>query len=160
MCNQSLTPLQLLRHPVHFLSLGLGTGLCPKIPGTAGTLIGVLVFLPLYSLGWTAYLCVLVVLFLVGIPMCAYTAKALGTHDHPAIVWDEIVGYLATMVFVPPQWYWMVIGFLLFRLFDITKPYPISWLDKRVKGGFGIMLDDLIAALSAWIFIKIMLSLI
>jgi phosphatidylglycerophosphatase A len=76
-------------------------------------------------------------------------------HDHSSIVWDEIVGYLVTMIMSPTGWYWMVLGFILFRLFDICKPWPVSWADKRVAGGLGIMLDDLIAAIYALLLLQI-----
>jgi phosphatidylglycerophosphatase A len=95
------------------------------------------------------YLAVVALLFLVGIPICAHTANRLGVHDHPGIVWDEIVGYLVTMAFAPAGWLWVAAGFVLFRLFDIVKPWPIRWCDRKVHGGFGIMLDDLLAGVFA-----------
>lgn len=140
---------RLLRHPLHFLSLGFGTGLAPRAPGTAGTLVAVPVYLLLAQLAPWHYLLAVAVMFIVGIGLCRVTADALGVHDHPAIVWDEIVGYLCTMVAAPAGWAWVVLGFLLFRLFDVVKPWPVRYIDRRVHGGFGIMLDDLLAAVMA-----------
>ncbi|MEM7467324.1 MAG: phosphatidylglycerophosphatase A [Pseudomonadota bacterium] len=147
--SNSQPTVAMLRHPAHFLSLGFGSGLAPKAPGTFGTLAAIPVYLALQSFSSEIFVVISILLFLIGIYLCGFTAKTLGTHDHSAIVWDEIVGYLVTMTFVKCSLYTVLLGFLLFRLFDILKPWPISWLDKRVHGGFGIMLDDLIAAIFA-----------
>ena len=135
--------------PIQLLALGLGSGRAPVAPGTFGTLVGVLFYLPLATLPTLPYLAITVLLFGIGIPICAYAARQFGVHDHGAIVWDEIVGYLVSMAFAPPGWLWMALGFVLFRLFDIWKPWPINWLDKRVSGGLGIMVDDLLAGIVA-----------
>jgi phosphatidylglycerophosphatase A len=140
---------RLLRDPGHFLALGAGSGLLPKAPGTAGTLVGVLFYWALAGLDKTAYLSVVMMLFAVGIPLCHRTAQAMGKHDHPAVVWDEIVGYLLTMAFTVPSARGCLIGFVAFRIFDIFKPWPIRDLDRRVGGGIGIMLDDVLAAIYA-----------
>ena len=95
------------------------------------------------------YLLVTAALFLIGIWLCGRTSSDLGVHDHGGIVWDEWVGLLVALWQVPAGWGWLLAGFLLFRLFDIVKPWPISWLDRRVAGGFGIMVDDLLAGLYA-----------
>ena len=142
-------PPQLLRHPVDLLALGFGSGLLPRAPGTAGTLAAIPLYLVMQSLALTVYVPLVAVLFLLGIPICAHAAKRLGVHDHPGIVWDEIVGYLVTMTFAPTGWLWVLAGFLLFRFFDVLKPWPIRWLDRRVGGGFGIMVDDLLAGIAA-----------
>ena len=118
-------------------------------PGTFGTLAGVLIYLPLRSLSLTSYTLLTLALFALGIWLCRRTAAALGVHDHPAIVWDEVVGYLVTMTAAPPGWMYVIFGFVLFRLFDILKPWPVRWLDRHVHGGLGIMLDDVAAALMA-----------
>jgi phosphatidylglycerophosphatase A len=136
---------RLLWHPLGFLGFGFGSGLVPVAPGTAGTLAAVPLYLLLRDLSLGDYLAVVALLFLVGLPVCAHAVRQLGVHDHPAIVWDEIVGYLVTMVAAPPGLVWIVAGFVLFRFFDILKPWPIRWCDRRVPGGFGIMLDDLLA---------------
>jgi phosphatidylglycerophosphatase A len=138
-------PPRLLWHPLGFLGFGFGSGLVPVAPGTAGTLAAVPLYLLLRDLSLGDYLAVVALLFLVGLPVCAHAVRQLGVHDHPAIVWDEIVGYLVTMVAAPPGLVWIVAGFVLFRIFDILKPWPIRWCDRRVPGGFGIMLDDLLA---------------
>lgn len=145
---EKLSP-RLLRHPLDFLGLGFGSGLVPKGPGTAGTLVAIPVYLLLQPLPVTIYTALVAVLFIVGIPICAHTARRMGVHDHPGIVWDEIVGYLVTMTFAPPGWLWVAAGFVLFRLFDIAKPWPISLLDRKVGGGLGIMIDDLLAGIFA-----------
>jgi phosphatidylglycerophosphatase A len=144
-----LTPKDIIFHPVHFLSLGLGSGLAPVAPGTAGTLVALLLYIPLATLPLWAYLTVLLVGTLVGIVLCEKTSNKLGGHDHPAIVWDEFLGYWLTMLFAPAGWIWMVVGFLLFRLFDIWKPWPVNIVDQNIKGGLGIMLDDLVAGIYA-----------
>ncbi|MFT5176243.1 MAG: phosphatidylglycerophosphatase A [Gammaproteobacteria bacterium] len=138
-----------MRNPVHLLAVGFGSGLSAKAPGTFGTVVGVLVYLPLSALSPGAYVATCIVLFIAGVWICGQAAGALNSHDHPSIVYDEIVGYLVTMIAVPAQWPWVLAGFTLFRFFDIIKPWPISVLDRRIKGGFGIMIDDLAAAVLA-----------
>ncbi len=98
-------------------------------------------------------------LFLLGVWACAKTGRELGVHDHPAIVWDEVVGYLITMTGAPTNWQWLLGGFLLFRLFDILKPWPVRWFDRRVAGGLGVMADDVVAGLMALAVLQIALSL-
>jgi len=139
--------MRFLMHPVHFFAIGFGSGCIPKAPGTMGSIVGILFYLILQDLYWPYYLGLILVMFCIGIWMCDYTARALDVPDHPAIVWDEIVGYLVTMIYAPSGWYWIFLGFFLFRLFDISKPWPIGFLDKRIKGGMGIMLDDLLAGI-------------
>lgn len=138
---------KMLLNPVHCLSLGFGSGCAPKAPGTMGTLVGVLLYLPMQYLDWPYYLALLFFLIGAGIWLCGQTANALGVHDHPGIVWDEITGYLLTMLAAPKGGLWIMLGFVLFRLFDIWKPWPIRLLDKQLKGGFGVMADDLLAAI-------------
>lgn len=138
-----------LGNPIHLLAFGFGSGCSPKAPGTMGTLAAVALYLPLSLLPLGAYLGVLLVVVLSGFWLCERASRDLGVHDHPGIVWDEIAGYLLTMVAAPPGWIWILTGFVLFRLFDIWKPWPISWLDRRVGGGPGIMLDDLLAGVFA-----------
>ncbi len=142
-------PVSYLKNPLHFLSLGFGSGLMPKAPGTFGTIAAIPVYLLMSSLELWWFIGLTIVITLVGIYVCSYTSKALGVHDHSGIVIDEIAGYLITMIAVPFAWQWIVIGFVLFRLFDIIKPWPISWLDKKVHGGLGIMLDDVVAGIFA-----------
>ncbi|MGB5307239.1 MAG: phosphatidylglycerophosphatase A [Gammaproteobacteria bacterium] len=151
---------RLLLHPLDCLALGCGSGLVPHAPGTAGTLAAVPLFLLVQPLSPVWYLALLAVLFLAGIPLCAHTATRLGVHDHPAIVWDEIVGYLVTMAFAPAGWQWVAAGFVLFRFFDIVKPWPIRWCDKQVHGGLGIMLDDLLAGVFAAVVLQVLVVVV
>jgi phosphatidylglycerophosphatase A len=137
---------RLLRDPVHLLALGFGTGLSPRAPGTAGTLIGVLLDPVMRLLGLELRVLAVVLMFAAGVWICGESAKRLGAHDHPGIVWDEIVGYLAMMLVVPAGWGWALAGFVVFRFFDILKPWPIRQLDHGVGGGLGIMVDDVMAA--------------
>ncbi len=139
-------------NPVHFLALGFGSGLIRPAPGTWGTLAGVPLYLAVVhyiSPFSVTYLVLIALLFLLGIYLCGRAAKDVGVHDHGAIVWDEIVGLLITFVWVPPTLVNLIIGFLLFRLFDIVKPWPIKLLDRHVHGGFGIMIDDVLAGVFA-----------
>jgi phosphatidylglycerophosphatase A len=140
----------LLKNPVHFLSLGFGSGLAPWAPGTFGTLAAIPLYLLLQPLPLVVYLLVTLAALLLGFYLCGETARTLGVHDHGGIVWDEIVGFWITMIAVPLDWKWIVAGFLLFRLFDIVKPWPIKWIDSKVSGGLGIMLDDVLAGIFAW----------
>ena len=137
-----------LLNPVHFL--GFGSGLAPKAPGTFGTLAAVPLFLLLAPLSSPLYLLLLIVMSVAGIYICGKAAEDAGVPDHGAIVWDEFVGFLITMFLIPISWQSILVGFLLFRLFDIFKPWPISYLDKNCHGGLGIMLDDIVAGIAAW----------
>ena len=138
--------VSVLRDPVHLLSTGFGLGLAPFAPGTFGTLLGVALDPLLRLLAFPLRVSVVVALFLAGIWICGKSAARLGVHDHPAIVWDEVVGYLAVMLVAPAGWLWALAGFCVFRFFDIVKPWPIRDVDHAVEGGVGIMLDDLLAA--------------
>ena len=149
-----------MTNPVHFLAFGFGAGLSPKAPGTMGTLVAVPLFLLLAYLPVYAYLALITAAFLVGIYLCGRTASDLGVHDHGGIVWDEFVGYWITMILVPVTWYWVLAGFVLFRVFDILKPFPIGWLDKKVGGGLGIMIDDVLAGVYALICLQVLVFLL
>lgn len=139
----------LLRHPAHFIAFGFGAGLVGKAPGTWGTLVAV----PLAwvaSLGGNAAMWMLAAsLFAVGVWASQVAGKALGVADHGGIVIDEIAAFVAVLAFVPLTWKHWLLAFLLFRLFDIWKPWPIRWADRAIKGGFGVMFDDALAALFA-----------
>ena len=137
----------MLRHPAHVIALGAGAGLAPVAPGTAGTLLA----FPLYWLVASACtaMTVLVVIaggFVIGIWACGAAGRALGVADHGAMVWDEVVAFALVLAFTPAGWQWQAGAFLLFRLFDILKPPPIRYFDRRLKNGFGVMFDDLLAA--------------
>ncbi|MCG6889407.1 MAG: phosphatidylglycerophosphatase A [Gammaproteobacteria bacterium] len=151
---------RLLRNPLHFLSLGFGSGLSPFAPGTCGTVVAIPLYLLLAQLPFWYYLLAVAVAFAIGVYLCGYTSAALGEHDHSGIVWDEFVGLWITMIAVPAAWQWILAGFVLFRLFDIVKPWPVRIADAKMKGGFGIMFDDLLAALYALIALQIALQLV
>jgi phosphatidylglycerophosphatase A len=139
---------------VHFLAFGFGSGKAPVAPGTFGTLVGIPAYLLLQPLATYIYVAVITGLFGVGVWLCHITEQDLGVHDHSGIVWDEIVGYLITMFMAPVGWMWIALGFVLFRLFDIWKPFPIRQIEHRVHGGFGNMLDDALAAVYAWLVLQ------
>ena len=139
----------LLSHPAHFLGLGFGSGLAAKAPGTFGTLVAIPLFMALMVTPEPVHFIVIALLFLAGIPICARTGRALGVPDHGGIVWDEIVAFMLVLEFTPFAWNWWLTAFVLFRLFDIWKPFPIRQFDVRLKGGFGVMFDDLLAAVYA-----------
>ena len=143
-----------LKDPVVLVAVGLGSGLAPKAPGTAGTVVAIPLFLVMQSLPLVTYLLITTCLFIAGIWICTYTAEKLGVHDHPSIVIDEIVGYLITMIAAPEGWLPIVVGFVFFRLLDAVKPWPISWFDRNVNGGLGIMIDDVVAGVIAMAIIQ------
>ena len=139
----------LFAHPAHFLALGFGSGLSPKAPGTAGTIASIPIWLWLAEQSLLFQSVFLAATFFIGIYFCDKTGKDLGVQDHAAIVWDEFVGFWLTMMFAPAGFLWLLVGFFLFRLFDIWKPLPINYLDKHVHGGLGVMLDDVLAGVFA-----------
>ncbi len=156
MSQQSLRGRAHLSNPVHFLALGFGSGLAPRAPGTFGTLAAIPLFLLVSGLPLPAYLLLTLLACVAGVWICGRAARDFGVHDHPAIVWDEIAGFLVTMIAAPAGLLWIVLGFLLFRVFDILKPWPIGWLDRRVDGGLGIMLDDIVAGVFAAVVLQVL----
>jgi len=140
---------QVTRDPVHMIAFGFGLGLAPKAPGTFGTLLGLPLWWFTWSYGTPVYLAVCLVLFIFGVWVCGESAKRLGVHDHGGIVWDEVVGMMLTMTLVEPSITALLLGFGLFRLMDIAKPWPIRDIDHRLDGGLGIMLDDVLAGIYA-----------
>ncbi len=140
----------LMSHPAHFVALGFGAGLSPWGPGSLGTLVA----FPLHAMlkpalpGWS-YLGALAGFFLAGVALCARTGHDLGVEDHPGMVWDEIVAFLAVLAFTPPGLGWQLGAFALFRYFDIAKPGPVRWAERRFRGGLGVMIDDAVAAFLA-----------
>lgn len=141
-----------LKNPWHFLATGFGSGLSPVIPGTMGTVAAIPLYLLMVQLPFTAYLVITVAAAIIGITICQKTSDDMGVHDHGSIVWDEFVGFWITMAIAPMvSWQWVLAGFVLFRFFDMVKPWPISWLDKHVHGGLGIMVDDILAGFMAMI---------
>ncbi len=146
---------QVLSSPVHFLAFGFGSGLAPFAPGTFGTVAAIPLYLLMQGLSLPIYLLITAVVCVVGIWICGRSSELLGVHDHSGIVWDEFAGYFVTMIAAPPGWLWIIIGFALFRLFDIWKPWPISVLDKQVHGGLGIMVDDILAGVFSLVILQI-----
>ena len=138
-----------LKNPVHFLALGFGSGLIPFMPGTFGSLAALPLLIPVLYLPPITLLIAAVLASAIGIYLCGKTADDMQVHDHGSIVWDEVAGILLTFLWVPLSLWTVVAGFLLFRFFDIVKPWPIGPVDKYVSGGLGIMLDDIIAGLMA-----------
>jgi phosphatidylglycerophosphatase A len=141
--------------PVHILAFGFGTGLSPVAPGTVGSLVGVLLAWLTLDTGLLLQLGVAAAISLSGIWICGESARRIGVHDHGGIVWDEIAGMYITLLAAPPTVAGWILGFVLFRFFDIVKPWPIRDLDHRLGGGAGIMLDDLAAALYALILLSL-----
>jgi phosphatidylglycerophosphatase A len=150
----SKLPVGFLKDPVNFAAFGFGSGCSPKAPGTMGTLVAVLLYLPLQTLSLPWYCLFVVISFFLGVWLCQKASDTLGVHDHGGIVWDEFVGYWITMLAAPEGWQWIVIGFILFRVFDIWKPQPIRYFDKHVDGGLGIMIDDVFAGVFALIVLQ------
>ena len=147
---------ELLSHPAGWIATALGAGLSPKAPGTAGSLVALLPWwFLLRHLSPGVYLAVLVAGFVLGVWACEVSDRRLGVHDQGALVWDEVIGMWITLLAAPPQWWWMAVGFALFRLFDIWKPWPVSWADRRVHGGLGVMLDDVAAGAYALIALQL-----
>lgn len=149
------TPHSVWRNPVHFAAFGFGSGAAPIAPGTFGTALGLLIYALLPPMSWLLYGLFLVASFALGVWLCDKTARDIGVHDHGGIVWDEFVGIWITMFLAPPGWQWLLSGFVFFRVFDILKPWPIGWLDKNVDGGFGVMIDDVLAGVMAFICLQL-----
>jgi len=152
--NSRLSARQILQDPILFLAFGFGSGLAKKMPGTLGTVAAIpLYWLLLQTNDWI-YLIATLVCTIAGIVICDKAASKLQMHDFGGIVWDEIAGLLITMCWVPYSWQSLLAGFVLFRLFDILKPWPIKWLDQHVEGGFGIMIDDVLAGIFAGLILR------
>jgi phosphatidylglycerophosphatase A len=140
----------LFQHPAHLIAFGFGAGLIPKAPGTWGTLVAVPLYIGAqYAGGTPMALFLSVVLFAVGIWAANIAGRTLGISDHGGIVIDEIAAFVLVLAFTPPGLHWLAIAFVLFRAFDIIKPWPISYFDRTLKGGFGVMLDDFLAAIAS-----------
>lgn len=138
-----------MRNPVHFLALGFGSGLVPFMPGTWGSLAAVPLIVAMSLLPEWGYVALTLLACMVGNYLCGKTAEDMRVHDHGSIVWDEVAGMMITFAFIPVHWQSLLAGFVLFRLFDIVKPWPIGPIDKHVHGGTGIMLDDIVAGIMA-----------
>ena len=152
---------RLLATPAGWIACGFGSGLTPKAQGTFGSLAAIVPWLLMRELAVPAWLVVIVLAFALGVWACDVAGRILGVADHRSLVWDEFVGLWITLLpaLVAP-WWAIVAGFALFRLFDVWKPWPIAWFDRRVKGGFGVMLDDVIAGLFAGVVLFLILHFI
>ncbi len=151
--SQKVAAKTVFTDPVHFLAFGFGTGLSPFAPGTVGTLAAFPIAWLTLDLGLLSQIAVAILLIVSGIWICGESAKRIGVHDHGGIVWDEVAGMYVTLLVAPPTITGWALSFLAFRLFDIVKPWPIRDLDHRMKGGLGIMLDDIAAAFYAMILL-------
>lgn len=156
--NSRLTAGQILKDPLMFLAFGFGSGLSRKMPGTMGTLAAVPLYLTLVQMPDWLYLFVTLLSIVAGIFICDKAADKLKVHDYGGIVWDEVAGFLITLCWLPFTWQSLLVGFVLFRFFDILKPWPIKWLDQHVHGGFGIMLDDVVAGIFAALLLRFWLA--
>ena len=148
-----------LRDPVQLLALGFGSGLVPRAPGTAGSLVGLAAAILAAQWGAWVAVAITVVVVVAGVWICGEGARRLGVHDHPAIVWDEIAGMMIAMLAAPPGWGWTALAFALFRAFDIIKPWPIREIDHAMRGGAGIMLDDVMAGILAALVLLLVRSI-
>lgn len=153
--DSRLSAAQIIKDPVLFLAFGFGSGLAKKMPGTLGTVAAIPLYWLLQQTNDWFYLTVTALSVLGGIWVCDQAARKLQVHDYGGIVWDEVAGFLVTMCWLPFSWQNLLAGFVLFRLFDIVKPWPIRWLDKHVEGGLGIMLDDVVAGIFAALVLQI-----
>lgn len=147
--------MEQLKNPFVFFASGFGAGCAPIAPGTIGTIVAMPFVFFMQMFGIEVFIVITLLACALGIWICGAAADQLQTHDHPGIVMDEIAGYFVTMIAAPPGWIWLALGFVLFRLFDILKPWPICLLDKKVNGGLGIMLDDILAGVFAMLILQL-----
>lgn len=148
------------RTPAFWLASGFGAGLSPVAPGTVGTVVALLPWLALRQLPLGGYVLALLVAFAIGVWVGNKVIADLGQEDPGVCVWDEFIGLWITLTLVPAGWYWPLVGFVLFRLFDIWKPWPVSWADQKIKGGLGAMLDDALAGVMALLVLQGMARLV
>ncbi|HEY2345247.1 MAG TPA: phosphatidylglycerophosphatase A [Xanthomonadaceae bacterium] len=140
-----LSPKVLLRHPLGWIASGFGSGFSPRAPGTVGTAVALIPWWWMRLLTLPYYLAAIVVAFVIGVWASQWVVRRSGVNDPQVVVWDEFVGVWIALIAAPVGWVWMLVGFALFRLFDIWKPWPVRWADRKVHGGLGVMLDDVIA---------------
>ena len=152
--KKKLSAKDIMSNPVLFFAFGFGSGLAKKMPGTMGTLAAIPVYLAFVKTNFWIYSALTILVTVIGIWICGGAAKRLGEHDYGGIVWDEIAGFLITLWWVPFSWNAVLYGFILFRIFDIVKPWPIKWIDQKVDGGLGIMLDDVLAGILAAVILS------
>ena len=148
-------PPEVWKNPLYFIAFGFGSGTLPFAPGTFGTLAAVFIYLGIQQLPLFSYLIFVGIFTIFSIWVSDWVSKRIKIHDHPGMCIDEFAGFFVTMINAPQGWGWVLLGFILFRLFDIWKPWPINVIDKRVHGGFGMILDDLVAGLFAMMIIQV-----
>jgi phosphatidylglycerophosphatase A len=153
-------PDSVWQNPLHFVAFGFGSGTLPFAPGTWGTLLAIPFYLIMQPLAWIPYLIVTLLVIIASIWICDQATRDIGVHDHPGMCLDEFAGYFVTMFCAPSGWLWIAIGFLLFRLFDIWKPWPIRQIDAKMSGGLGIVLDDVLAGVYSCILLQIIARVI
>ncbi|HJP50523.1 MAG: phosphatidylglycerophosphatase A [Pseudomonadales bacterium] len=141
--------------PWYFLAMGCGSGLVPKMPGTAGSLLALVFYFILAQAGTWLYATVVLIALGFGVWLCDRVARDMQMKDPSSIVWDEFVGVWIALFMLPGGWYWVLAGFVLFRFFDILKPWPVNWLDENLTGGAGIMMDDVVAAIYSLIIVQV-----
>lgn len=149
-------PNTVWKKPTHFIAFGFGAGTLPKAPGTFGTLAAIPFYLAMQQLSHISYFVLLIVIILASIWLCEKVSREIHIHDHQGMCLDEIAGYLVTMFAAPHGIKWIMIGFILFRLFDIFKPPPIKYIDEKINGGIGMILDDVVAGIYSMIIIHIL----
>ena len=149
--NQIKLAQRVWQNPIYFIAFGFGSGLMPAIPGTWGTAAAIPLYYLMCDMPSSLYLLLTIAAFILGVYVSDRVSKDLGVNDYKGIVWDEVVGYLLTMFLAPQGLSWVLTGFILFRIFDIWRPQPIRWIDQKVHEGIGIMLDDVGAAIPAWL---------
>lgn len=158
--NRAFSPSSVLRHPAGWIATGFGSGLSPLAPGTVGSAVALLPWLWLRTLPLPAYMASVLLAFALGVWASAWVVRRSGVQDPQLVVWDEFVGLWIALIAAPQGWYWMLAGFALFRLFDIWKPWPVSWADEKIKGGLGVMFDDVIAGGYALIVMQLVALLL
>lgn len=141
-----------------FLAMGFFSGLSPKAPGTAGSALALALMWPMMQLPFVVLIAFVLASAVLGVFICQDAAKRLGVHDHSAIVWDEFVGMWLVLLWVPQTITMWIVAFVFFRFFDVVKPWPIGWMDRRLSGGVGIMVDDLMAAFYAIVVIHLAIT--
>jgi phosphatidylglycerophosphatase A len=141
---------------LHFIAFGFGSGAMPIAPGTFGTLVAIPFYLAICTLPLWIYIIIVAAVTMGSMWLCERVSREIHTHDHQGMCLDEIVGYLVTMIGAPLGFIWILSGFLLFRLFDIWKPWPIGYVDKHVHGGIGMILDDVLAGIYSLLILKIL----
>jgi len=149
-------PEAVWQNPLYFLAFGLGSGAMPFAPGTFGTLMAIPFYLALRSLPLTAYIIFVIAFFALSAYLCDRLSREIHVHDHPGMCIDEFAGFFVTMINAPHGVGWIILGFILFRIFDIWKPWPIGLIDEKVTGGVGMVLDDVVAGLFSCAIIQIL----